>query len=110
MDKSLSESFLLDTCVATLILNGELWDRSPATLMSSRVDMYAAWRLSNEDLKTAPDHHLELNKSIKAYRWVVERQEKGAPPLYLSPTVQEELQHTEQVFTIIENYINLRSL
>ena len=42
MDRSLSEYFLLDTCVATLILNGELWKRSPAMVMHSRVDVYAA--------------------------------------------------------------------
>lgn len=100
-ERSMTESFLLDTCVSTLILNGELWQRSPATLMGSRVDIYAAWRFSNEVLAKVGDHHLELEKSIKAYQWAVERQVKGAPPLYISPTVQEEMQHSDQVFTLL---------
>ena len=100
MDRSVSESFLLDTCVASLILNGELWKRSPATLMQSRVDVYAAWRLANEDISATPQHNLELEKSIKAHRWALERCERGSPSLYLSPTVQEELAKTQQVYTI----------
>ena len=59
MDRSVSESFLLDTCIASLILNGELWKRSPATLTQSRVDVYAAWRLANEDISATPQHNLE---------------------------------------------------
>ena len=55
IDKSLSESFLLDTCVATLILNGELWKRSPATVMHSGVDVHAAW---NEDLMATPQYNI----------------------------------------------------
>ena len=97
MDRSMTESFLLDTSVASLILNGELWERSPATLMGSKPDIYAAWRLGDEDLSETPRHHLELDKSIKAFAWAVKRRENGSPPLYLSPTVQEELQKTKQV-------------
>lgn len=97
MDRSMTESFLIDTCVASLILNGELWERSPATLMGSRPDIYAAWRLGDEDLSKTPRHHLELEKSTKAYAWAVKRRENGSPPIYLSPTVQEELQKAKQV-------------
>ena len=97
MDRSMTESFLLDTSVASLILNGELWERSPATLMGSKPDTYAAWRLGDEDLSKTPCHHLELEKSTKAFAWAVKRRENGSPPIYLSPTVQEELQKTKQV-------------
>ena len=97
MDRSMTESFLLDTSVASLILNGELWERSPATLMGSKPDIYAAWRLGDEDLSKTPRHHLELEKSTKAFAWAVKRRENGSPPIYLSPTVQEELQKTKQV-------------
>ena len=90
MDRSITESFLLDTSVASLILNGELWERSPATLMGSKPDIYAAWRLGDEDLSETPRHHLELDKSTKAFAWAVKRRENGSPPLYLSPTVLEK--------------------
>ena len=44
-----------------------------------------------------PRHHLELDKSTKAFAWAVKRRENGSPPLYLSPTVQEEVQNMKQV-------------
>lgn len=62
--------------------------------MGSRPDFYAAWCTGNEELSTAPQHHEELDKCIKAFQWVEERCKRGAPPLYLSPT---ELQKTKQV-------------
>ena len=64
MDRSMTESFLLDTSVASLILNSELWERSPATLMGSKPDTYAAWRLRDEDLSQTPRHHL-VNESLR---------------------------------------------
>lgn len=51
--------------------------------------MYAAWRLAKEDLAATYKHNFELDKSIKAWKWVSDRLAKGSPPLYLSPTVQE---------------------
>ena len=65
--------------------------------MGSRPDIYAAWRVSEEKLGDTSNHHEELKKSIKAFQWVEERCRRGSPPLYLSPTVQEELQQAKQV-------------
>ena len=36
-NQSFKEAFLLDTCVASLICDGDLWTRSPATLMGRHV-------------------------------------------------------------------------
>ena len=63
MDRSMTESFLLDTSVASLILNGELWERSPATLMGSKPDIYAAWRLGDEDSPSPPGAG-QVNESL----------------------------------------------
>ena len=103
-----NESFLLDTCVTSLILNGELWDRSPATLMGCRPDVYAAWRFAKEETKDAQKHHTELQKSIAAYEWAKDRVKRGSPHLYLSPTIQEELVHAEQVFISSTSYCHRR--
>ena len=91
------ESYLLDTNVASYILNGELWQRQPAMLMAHRRDVYAAWRLADESLADTIKHHEELHKSVTAYAWVQERMRNGAPSLYLLPKVQDELALTSQV-------------
>ena len=44
------ELYLLDTNVASYILNRELWQHQPTMLMAHRQDVYAAWRLADESL------------------------------------------------------------
>ena len=44
------ELYLLDTNVASYILNRELWQHQPTMLMVHRQDVYTAWRLADESL------------------------------------------------------------
>ena len=76
-----NKSFLLDTCVASLILNGQLWSHYPSTLVGCKPELYAAWRLVKEDLGKTYKHKFELDKSIKAWKWVSDRLANGSPLL-----------------------------
>lgn len=99
MDQSLSECYLLDTCVATFVLDSELWHRSPPTLMEYRRELYAAWSLAGEpkEVGDAIPFNENLAKAVKAFEWVQRRIQANSPPLLLCPTVEEELNHTPQV-------------
>ena len=66
--QSYTESYLLD---ASCMLNGELWLCSLSMLMDCKPEMYVAWKMANKDLESTPKHE-ELDKSIKAVKWVSE--------------------------------------
>ena len=91
------ELYLLNTNVASYILNGELWQRQPAMLMAHRQDIYAAWHLADESLADTIKHHKELHMSVTAYASFQERVRNGGPPLCLSPKVQVEFALISQV-------------
>ena len=101
----MEEPYLLDTCVASLVLNGELWEQSPFTMMGCKPDVYAAWRLAGESLESTPNKHEELLKSVKAHAWTQQRLANNSPLLYLSPTVLEELGQSPQVCVVYYVYI-----
>ena len=54
------ESYFLDTSVVSLILNSEMRERSPSTIMGFRPGLYAAWRLADEKLEEIPRKSADL--------------------------------------------------
>ena len=90
-------NFFLDTNVASLILDGELWNRSPSTLMGHRKELVPAWEMAQHHLQSVPKFNLELARSVSAFSWAQQRFASKSPPLLLSPTVQHELSAASQV-------------
>ena len=56
--------YFLDMSVDSLILNGELWGRSPSTLTDSRPGLFLAWKLANEMVEDTHLYNKELHCSI----------------------------------------------
>ena len=65
LNDSISFRYSLDTNVVSLILNGELWDRSPYDLIRAR--SYLTWVCKYHTLEQAPDIDPELLWYIKAW-------------------------------------------
>ena len=91
------DRYYLDTNVASFIMDGELWQRSPSTLMTARQELVATWRLAGEQMENVPAKNDELLRSVCAYTWVQKRIKASAPSLLLPPTVQQELSYSPQV-------------
>ena len=90
--RSAGVRYLLDTNVATLILDGELWKRSPSTMMRYRPEFKAALQEAT-NYEDAPKHNSVLSRSVQAYKWA----KKQTEPLILSATVNMELDFAPQV-------------
>ena len=84
--------YMLDTNIATLILDGELWNRSPSTMMSYRPEFFAAVQEAT-NYQDAYKYNSVLSRSIQAYKWAT----KYDKPLIISATVQMELDFAPQV-------------
>ena len=93
LSDSTSFRYSLDTSVVSLILNGELWHRSPYDLIRAR--SYLARVCQDHSLEQAPDVDPELSRSLKAYRWCCMHSDKVQ--LCVTPTVDLELSRTTQV-------------
>ena len=78
------EPYLLDTNVASYILNGELWQRQLAMVMAHCENVYAVWRLADKSLADTITTKNFRSQCMMAYAWVQERVQNGGPPLYLS--------------------------
>ena len=52
--------YVVDTNIATFILDGELWEREPATLMRARPELISAYRDARENLKQVPTFYEPL--------------------------------------------------
>ena len=79
--------YVVDTNVATFVLDGELWGREPATLMRGRPEVVAAYRLAREVLDDVPAFYEPLKRSIAAFEWL----KRTGPKVVLPLTVQTEL-------------------
>ena len=87
--------YVLDSNVATLILDGELWERSSASLIYYRPSYYGdALRKADYRPMEAFHHSLQLRRSVKAYEWAKSRVERHLPPLLIPP---RELSLSSQV-------------
>ena len=87
--------YLLDTSVASLILDGELWTRYPSALVNHKADVQAELFHGREPrtLDGLPAK-VSLSRSINAWKWA----ELVAPgSIYITPTVQNELMIAPQV-------------
>ena len=91
--------YILDTSVASLILDGELWERDPHCLMGHRKELlFLKSDKQCEDTQQLPTHSLVLRRSLNGYKWVKERLSKDQLPLLITPTVK--------VSCIILNFAN----
>ena len=83
---------LVDTSLASLIMDGELWDRSPADLRLYRQDV-----IDPEPEKNS----LNLKRSIAAHSWAQSLRRSNDSSLRvdlrITPTVWQELANARQV-------------
>ena len=84
--------FVLDTNLASFILDRELWARKPASLMRARQEI-TAYHLASSNLEMVPSHYEPLKRSIVAFQWFKESKPKTILPM----TVQTELSLSNQV-------------
>ena len=87
------EEYVVDTNLATFILDGELWGREPASLVKARPELLVAYRLASEELAKVPLFYEPLRRSNVALEWY----QKEAPRIILPLTVQAELSVSLQV-------------
>ena len=87
------EVYVIDTNLATLVLDGELWSREPATLMRARPELLVAYWQAKEDLERVTFFYEPLRRSKVAAEWL----KRETPQLVLPLTVQTELSIAEQV-------------
>ena len=85
--------FVLDTNLATFILDGELWARQPASLVRARQEIIMAYHLASSNLEMVPSHYEPLKRSIVAFQWFKESKPKTILPM----TIQMELSLSNQV-------------
>ena len=85
--------YIMDTNIASFVLDGELWEREPATLMRVRSELIPAYHQASENLKQVPTYYEPLRRSIVAFQWF----KASKPTLLLPMTVQTELSMAQQV-------------
>ena len=96
------KQFVLDTSVASLILDGDLWERYPSVLLGYKADLQAALFHQEEEskrrmLKDLPTYSPYLQRAISAHNWSKKILSDGSPKLLLPPTAQVELAMASQV-------------
>ena len=85
--------YIVDMNIGTFLLDGELWEREPATLIRARPEIVLAYRQAQENLKQVHTFYEPLRRSIMAFEWF-----KATKPTVLLPiTVQTELSLAPQV-------------
>jgi hypothetical protein len=94
--------YVLDSSVANLILDGEMWDRCPSSLVAYKVELQAALfggeGGERRKLKDIVEHTQYLPRAISAYRWAMELGTSRQPgTLYVTPSVHDELIRSLQV-------------
>ena len=92
-------AYVLDTSVASLILDGELWTREPGVLVGYKKDLQTSL-FHTEKKKTLTDLQQEsmyLQRAVNAHAWAKSVIGTGRTKLLLTPTVQVELALAPQV-------------
>lgn len=103
------DMYLLDSSVATLILDGELWDRVPYTLLGHRKELRLQLEQTKVSLQQLETKSITLQRSIAAFRFVQRRQAAGSTPLLITPTVGLEVSRSKKVsWSIIYDLVKLR--
>ena len=92
-----SDQYLLDSSVATLILDAELWDREPYTLLGHRKKMRLQVEQFKVSLQGLEMKSVTLRRLLAAFRFVQQRQAAGSPPLLITPTIGLELSRSKKV-------------
>ena len=93
--------YVLDTSVASLILDGELWSREPGLVVRYHTDLQAT--LLRPDLKMVLsdlEQTHTVKRSMSAWKWaqdMIKNQETTGVRLVVTPTVQSELTSAMQV-------------
>lgn len=109
-------NYVLDSSMASLILDGELWGRCPSSLVGHKVELQAAL-FGNEGRKLSelPQATGYLPRATNAYSWAkgVVEQAADMDVLFITPTVRNELMRAPQVsnavwynmYTVFKAYI-----
>ena len=95
--------YVLDSSVANLVLDGELWERCPCALVPYKIELQAALFCvegGREQRKIGDivPHTQHLPRAISAYKWARGLQKAGnTNALFITPTVGNELMRAPQV-------------
>ena len=102
------DQYLLDSSIGTLILDGELWDREPYTLLGHRKELRLQIEQTKVSLQELETKSMTLQWSLAAFRFVQQRQAAGCPPLLITPTVGLELSRSKKAsWSIIYDLVKL---
>ena len=85
----LGSLYVLDSTVATLVLDEELWEREPYTLVGHHEDLLLPLEIML--LRELEEKSGMLRRSLAAFQFMRQRQASGARPLLITPTVGLEL-------------------
>ena len=96
-----SDTILVDTSLASLILDGELWKSSPSDLRRYRSDMQFDRKPEN--------NNRDLQRSILAHTWAQTLRCNNVD-LRMTPTVAEELSDAGQVSTLLARIVTSDTL
>ena len=89
------DTYLLHSTVATLVLDGELWEREPYALVGQHENLLL--QLENMSLRELEEKSGMLRRSLAAFQFTRRRQASGAQPLLITPTVGLELSRCQKV-------------
>ena len=96
-NSDLGVTYLLDSSVATLILERELWDREPYTLLGHRKELRLQLERTKMSLRELEEKSGTLRRSLAAFHFMRQRQASGARSLLITPTVGLELSRSQKV-------------
>ena len=103
-----ADQYLLDSSVATFILDGELWDREPYILLGHMKELHLQIERSKVSLQELETKSMTLQQSLAAFLFVQQRQSAGSPPLLITLTVCLELSRSKKVsWSIIYDLLKL---
>ena len=91
-----SDTYVLDTTVATLVLDGELWEREPYVLVGHHEYLLVELE-KNVSLLELEFKSRMLKQSHAAFQFAKERQASGAGPLFITPTAGLMLSRCQKV-------------
>ena len=106
----MAKLYILDTSVAGLILDGELWSREPERVVPYHKDLDAALAhtRSNMRLSDLTYSSSTVKRALDAWKWAEAIKQKDQR-LVITPTVRAELMEAGQVGCKLHVYLNIHS-
>ena len=91
----MANTYVLDSTVAALVLDGELWEREPYLLVSHHEDLLL--QLEKMSLLELELKSPMLKQSLAVFDFAKQRHASGAGPLFTTPTAGLALSRCQKV-------------